>query len=105
MSRATEVPRVRIVLPSQLRDLTGERPVVTVAAGVSVATEASVAETFQSLRAEYPGVYERIFTETREVRPHINIFVDGADIRWSGGLETPVAPGSEIVVLPAVSGG
>ena len=43
--------------------------------------------------------------EQREFRPHVNVFVDRADIRWSGGLDTPLPRGSELVVLPSVSGG
>jgi molybdopterin converting factor small subunit len=44
-------------------------------------------------------------TELGEVRPHINIFVDGQNIRDSGGLGAPVRDGAEIYILPAVSGG
>ena len=44
-------------------------------------------------------------TELGEVRPHINIFVDGESIRDSGGLGAPVRDGAEIFILPALSGG
>jgi molybdopterin synthase sulfur carrier subunit len=44
-------------------------------------------------------------TETGAVRTHVNVFVGSDDIRWSKGLETPVPDGSEVVILPAVSGG
>ena len=44
-------------------------------------------------------------TERGEVRPHVNIFVDGGNIRHAGGLAAPVRDGAEIVILPAVSGG
>ncbi len=39
--------------------------------------------------------------------PHVNIFVDGESIRAGCGLglETPVRPGTEVWILPAVSGG
>ena len=46
-----------------------------------------------------------IITELGEVRPHINIFVDGENIRDSGRLDTPVRDGAEVFVIPAVSGG
>jgi molybdopterin converting factor small subunit len=39
------------------------------------------------------------------VRPHINIFVDGENIRDAAGFDTPVRPDSEVFILPAVSGG
>jgi len=91
---------VRVVLPAQLRELAGGR--------ASVPLEGSprtVAEAFEALRTSMPGVYDRIVTERREVRQHINVFVGHEDIRWTGGLGTPLAEGSELVILPAVSGG
>lgn len=91
---------VTFVLPGQLRDLNEGGSRISVDETCATAWEA-----FAALRTEHPAVYERIFTERREVRPHVNVFVDGADIRWSGGLETPVDDGSELVILPAVSGG
>lgn len=91
---------VTFVLPGQLRDLNGGRSRISVGEPCETAWEA-----FTALRGEHPAVYERIFTERREVRPHVNVFVDGADIRWSGGLDTPVEEGSELLILPAVSGG
>ena len=58
-----------------------------------------------ALRASHPGLYDRLMTEQGALRPHVNIFVDGENIRFTGGLETRVGAGSEILVLPAISGG
>lgn len=89
-----------MVLPGQLRDLTGgESTIFVEGAG------GTVSAIFGAVRRDHRHVYDRIFTEQGEVRPHVNVFVDGADIRWSGGLEAAVGPSSEVVVLPAVSGG
>ncbi len=91
---------VRFVLPGQLRGLAGGRRTVHVDVPV-----ASVAEAFDELRSELPHVYDRILTERRELRPHVNVFVGTEDIRWTGGLDTPVPEGAELVILPSVSGG
>lgn len=91
---------VTVVLPGQLRDLSGGTAELAIAGPAS-----TVGQLFGRLREDHPAIYDRIFTELREVRPHVNVFVDGADVRWAGGLETPVRAGSEVVVLPAVSGG
>jgi molybdopterin converting factor small subunit len=48
---------------------------------------------------------DRVVTEQGEVRPHINIFVGDENIRYSGGLATPVTAESVISIVPAVSGG
>jgi molybdopterin converting factor small subunit len=47
----------------------------------------------------------RIITELGEVRPHINIFVDGENIHHSGELGTTLRGNAEVVILPALSGG
>ena len=44
-------------------------------------------------------------TEQGGVRQHINIFVGEENIRYTGGLATPVSPESVISIVPAVSGG
>ena len=52
-----------------------------------------------------PGMRDRVVTEQGEVRAHINILVGDENIRYSGGLATPVASDSVISIIPAVSGG
>ena len=91
---------VTLVVPGPLRDLSGGRG--TIGLGVEGGT---VGDAFEVLRSELPALYDRIFTEQRELRPHVNVFVGRADIRWSGGLGTPIERGSEVVILPSVSGG
>lgn len=91
---------VTVLFPAQLRDLTG-------GAG-SIALEGAlgtVGDTLRALRETLPAVYDRVVTEQGEVRRHVNVFVGREDIRWSGGLETPVADEAEVVILPSVSGG
>jgi molybdopterin converting factor small subunit len=106
--------RVRIVLPEALRELAGGRAAVEVAASATAAGGASgpvaddrrtVGGTLGALRASHPGLYDRLMTEQGALRPHVNIFVDGENIRFTGGLGTAVGAGSEILVLPAISGG
>ncbi len=62
-------------------------------------------EVFRSLHQMAPGVYDRVMTETGDLRIHINVFVGTENIRWAGGLETPVPENGEVIILPAVSGG
>jgi molybdopterin converting factor small subunit len=56
-------------------------------------------------RAEHATVYHRLLTEQGELRPHVNVFVGTESIRHTGGLDTPLSPDSEVIVLPSVSGG
>lgn len=66
---------------------------------------ATVGDALRALGSTHPAVHDRIVTERGEVRPHLNVFVGRSDIRWSGGLQTPVRDGDEILVLRSVSGG
>lgn len=87
-------------IPGPLRELAGNRGEVRVGG-----TAESVSDALALLWAECPGVRDRVITELGHVRPHVNIFVDGESIRDVSGLSTPVRDGSEIAILPAVSGG
>jgi len=91
---------VTFMIPGPLRALAGERGEVRIGA-----TPASLSEALSLLWSEVPAVRDRVLTERGEVRPHINIFVDGESIRDVGGLATRVRDGAEIFILPALSGG
>ena len=65
----------------------------------------TVDDALSLLWRECPGVRDRVITERGEVRQHINIFIDGENIRDCGGLGAHTREGAEIVILPAVSGG
>ncbi len=43
--------------------------------------------------------------ERGAVRQHVNLFVDGDNVRFLNGLGTALGEGSTIVIVPAVSGG
>lgn len=96
---------VVVVLPSQLRALVGGRGRIELQVAAGAAPATTVADTLDALRVAHPAVYERIVTERRELRPHVNVFVGRDDIRWSGGFDAVVPDGAEVVVLPSVSGG
>jgi molybdopterin converting factor small subunit len=91
---------VTFVLPGPLRELAVNRGEVRIdgAAG-------SVSDALSLLWNECPALRDRVVTELGELRPHINIFVDGESIRYSGGFDTAVRDGAEIFILPALSGG
>lgn len=91
---------LRFVLPGPLQDLAGSRSEIDVEGEAS-----TVGEALELLWSESPAVRDRVLTEQGDVRPHVNIFVDGEDVRGSDGLGAPVREGSEIIILPAVSGG
>jgi len=88
------------IMPGALREFAGGRGEVRVRGGAPTARGA-----LALLWAECPGARDRVLTERGDVRTHVNVFVDGENIRHHGGLEAPVRDGAEIIILPAVSGG
>ena len=57
------------------------------------------------LSSRYPSLYVNICDETGAVRRHVGVFVNEDHIRDLNGLETPLAPGDAVTIMPAVSGG
>jgi molybdopterin converting factor small subunit len=65
----------------------------------------TLADLLDALEAEHPLLGRRIRDETGRVRRFVNVYVDGDDARFQGGLATPVRDGAEVQVLPSVAGG
>jgi molybdopterin converting factor small subunit len=73
---------------------------------VDVETSGStLQDALEALFAAHPGIRDRILTEQGEIRQHVNVFVGKDEARSTGGLATPVADGTEISIIPAISGG
>ena len=88
------------VLSGPLRELAGNASEVQIDGRAAILSDA-----LALLWQRYPAFRDRVITERGELRPHLNIFVDGESIRWSGGFDTAIHDRSEIVILPALSGG
>ena len=91
---------VTFVISGALRQFAGNRSDISIddAAG-------PLASALSRLWQECPAVRDRVLTERGDVRTHINVFVDGEDTRYTGGLGTLVKDGAEVFLVPAVSGG
>lgn len=90
----------RIFLSGHLKGFTGGETEIALDGGY-----ASVADVLSSLWLEQAALRDRILNEQGEIRQHVNIFYEGRDVRRLAGLATPVAPGSELHIFNAVSGG
>lgn len=62
---------------------------------------ANVDEMIGELNRRWPGMRARICDSRPAVRRHINVFVAGR----RAGLETPLAQGTRVYILTAISGG
>ncbi len=89
---------VTVKLPTQLRD----------AAGGAVETQAqgaTVGEVLDALYAEHGELRQRLADDGGGLRRFVNVYLRGEDIRFLDGLDTAVADGDELTILPAVAGG
>ena len=89
---------VSVRIPTILRSYTGGAAEVTAQAG-------TLREVIAGLDAEFPGMGGRILDETGQLRRFVNVYVGDEDVRFAHGLDTPVPPGIQVSVIPAVAGG
>jgi molybdopterin converting factor small subunit len=87
-------------MPGALREYAGRQAKITIESSAT-----TLADALAALWELYPGIRDRLVTEQGQVREHINIFIGEEDVRYTGGLMSPVAKGSEISIVPAISGG
>ncbi len=64
----------------------------------------SLAELIDDLEANHPGIKDRL-VDAGDLRRFVNVYVNDEDVRFTGGLTTPLSDGDQVVVLPAVAGG
>ncbi len=93
-----ETEGVTVLIPTPLRRFTNGEARVT-AAG------ATVGELLDALDAAYPGLAERIRESDGQIRRFVNVFVNGENVRDRGGIATPLKPGDEVGIIPAMAGG
>jgi molybdopterin converting factor small subunit len=93
--------RVCFNIPGPLRGFTENCSAVQ----LEVNDGADVLQALQGLFAAYPGLRDRVLTESGEIRQHVNIFVGNENVRYTGGLTTRLPVGAEVSIVPAISGG
>jgi MoaD family protein len=65
----------------------------------------TIAEVLERINARYPGFREQITMEDGSLHRFVNIYVNDEDIRFMQQLQTPVAAGDVVSILPALAGG
>ena len=88
----------QIKIPTPLRSLTNDEDTVAVNAP-------NLKELIAQMENSYPGIGERLLDENNELRRFVNIFINGEDVRFLDGLDSPVRDADEVSIVPAVAGG
>jgi len=89
---------ITILVPGLLRNSCGGASEITLPA-------ASLRTLLGELERQHPALHRSICDDTGKVRQHVNLFVNTHHMRDRHGLETSLAPGDVVTILPAVSGG
>jgi molybdopterin synthase sulfur carrier subunit len=89
---------VIILIPTPLRRFTDGEARVAVPA-------ANVGEALRQLETRFPGIGERLLDDGGQIRRFVNVFVNGRNVRDAEGLQTALAPGDEMGIIPAMAGG
>ncbi len=82
-------------------------PVLRTEAGGAREVEASgdtVRALLEDLTSRVPALGDKVY-DGSAILPYVNVYVDGEDVRTSGGLDAPVSEDATIVLLPAMAGG
>ena len=65
---------------------------------------ATVRELLEDLRSRVPQLGDKIY-DGEKIAPFVNVYLDGEDVRTLDGVDTPVADGATLILLPAMAGG
>ncbi len=86
-----------IRIPTPLRAFTGGEASVEVAGN-------TVGEALAKLVEQHPDLRAHLFNDA-DLRSFVNIFLGDEDIRFMQGLDTEIAPGDSLRIIPSIAGG
>jgi molybdopterin synthase sulfur carrier subunit len=89
---------VKVRIPTPLRKLTKEQSEVDAAGS-------TIRDVVDDLEKQFPGFKERMCDDQGELRRFVNVYVGEEDIRFLKGLDTEIAEGELVSIIPAVAGG
>jgi molybdopterin synthase sulfur carrier subunit len=88
---------IEVRIPTILRQYTGGDKAVT-------GSGETIDDVISDLESRHPGLRERLVDDSG-LRRFVNVYLNDEDVRFLGGLKTPVEDGDSLTVLPAVAGG
>lgn len=88
---------ITVQVPPPMREAAGGKAEVAVAG-------ATVRAALDDLVKQHPGLAPKLF-DGGKLRPYVNVFVNDEDIRYLDEMDTAVADGQVVALIPAVAGG
>jgi MoaD family protein len=89
---------VTVRIPTVFRKYTGNEATVEVGPG-------TIADLIDQLDQKHPGLREQLLTDEGQLHRFVNVYVNDEDARYLEKLDTKVAEGDTVSILPSVAGG
>ena len=89
---------IEVRIPTILRSYTDGQKAVE-------GSGSSLTGLLDDLDSRHSGLRGRLVTDEGNLHRFVNVYVNDEDVRFLGGLETPLKDGDSVTVLPAVAGG
>lgn len=88
----------RILIPTALRQFTGQTDAVEVGGS-------TVGEALSSLTERFPEIRKNLFNDQGKLRSFVNVYVDDEDIRYLDKDATELTGAETISIIPSIAGG
>lgn len=89
---------ILIEIPSALQKYTNNQDEISIEG-------ATVGEAFAQLCEQYKDLRQHLYEENGKVRSFINVYLNDEDIRYAENLDTKIAAGDNIQIVPSIAGG
>jgi molybdopterin synthase sulfur carrier subunit len=66
---------------------------------------ATIGELITRLTEQHPSLRQQLLADDGGLNRFVNVYVNGQDVRYLQGLDTPVEDRDEVRLLPAMAGG
>lgn len=88
----------RIRIPTPLRPYTEGQGEVQVEAQ-------TVGDALEALTSQFPSLTPHLYSDSGDLRPYVNLFVNDQDVRSLKGNETLIEDSDKLMILPSIAGG
>ena len=89
---------VEVKIPTVFRKFTKNEATVELQPG-------TIADLIDQLDSRYPGLKEQLLADDGQLHRFVNVYVNDEDARYLDKLDTNVAEGDKVSLLPSVAGG
>jgi molybdopterin synthase sulfur carrier subunit len=89
---------IEVRIPTILRSYTGGEKAVE-------GKGDTLSDLFADLDTRHGGLRARLVGDDGSLNRFVNVYLNDEDVRFLGGIETPVSDGDVVTILPAVAGG